>query len=158
MLTIGTQRPGQAPRALPLFSFSSVYQDTQGRKVENSGGQLPKRPSRKAFFESTTQDSGEREGKSLPLVIAGSKRASTNQESRFNQNNGSPDPSLIAGTDPPFPPLLMRRGRLGLIYKILLKLSNYATAYMAQRGNKQHQPRHHHNPRSQHNHLPRQSQ
>ncbi|MFN9323262.1 MAG: hypothetical protein ACK59C_05725, partial [Holosporales bacterium] len=92
-----------------------------GKKKPESGGQLPKRPSRKAFFESTTQDSGEKEENSLPLVIAGSTKASRYWESKFNPTTGVPIPYGSRALIPPSP-RFARRGRLGQIYKILLKL------------------------------------
>jgi hypothetical protein len=57
---------------------------------QGAADKLPKRPSRKAFFESTTQDSGEKAENSLPLVIAGSKKASRHWESKFNPTTGVP--------------------------------------------------------------------
>jgi hypothetical protein len=56
---------------------------------QGAADKLPKRPSRKAFFESTTQDSGEKAENSLPLVIAGSKKASF-RESKNHLMTGVP--------------------------------------------------------------------
>jgi hypothetical protein len=85
-----------------LFLFLPTK--TTGKKKPESGGQLPKRPSRKAFFESTTQDSGEKEENSLPLVIAGSTKASF-RESKNHLMTGVPIPCGSRALIPPSPPL-----------------------------------------------------
>ena len=117
---IGTQRLGQAPRTLPLFCFSSFQPRQQGRKNQRAADSFQKDLPGRRFFESTTQDSGEKEKNSLPLVIAGSTKASF-RESKNHLMTGVPVHRQPRALIPPSP-RFARRGRLGQIYKILLKL------------------------------------